>query len=64
MDAYILALSWLARRELTERQIRARLARREVEAGEADAAIERLRREGALDAQTILREALPRFDAT
>jgi regulatory protein len=53
MDAYTLALSWLARRELTERQVRARLARREAEAGEIDAAIERLRREGALDDRRV-----------
>jgi regulatory protein len=53
MDAYTLALSWLARRELTERQIRTRLGRREVEAAEIDAAVERLRREGALDDRRV-----------
>jgi regulatory protein len=53
MDAYTLALSWLARRELTERQIRARLGRRQMEVGEIDAAVERLRREGALDDRRV-----------
>jgi regulatory protein len=53
MDAYTLALSWLARRELTERQIRARLGRKDVEAGEIEAAVERLRREGALDDRRV-----------
>lgn len=53
MGAYVLALSWLARRELTERQIRQRLARREVAASDIDAAVERLRREGALDDRRV-----------
>ena len=53
MDAYTLALSWLARRELTERQVRARLSRRRVAAEEIDAAVERLRRERALDDRRV-----------
>jgi regulatory protein len=53
MEAYVLALSWLARRELTERQIRARLTRRQIAAEEIDAAVERLRRERALDDRRV-----------
>ena len=39
----------LARRELSEAQLRQRLARREFEDEDVDAALTRLRREGALD---------------
>jgi regulatory protein len=53
MDAYVLALSWLARRELTERQVRARLGKRGLEAGEIEAAVARLRQEGALDDRRV-----------
>jgi regulatory protein len=53
VDAYTLALSWLARRELTERQVRARLLRRSLAAEEVDAAVDRLRREGALDDRRV-----------
>ena len=53
MDAYTLALTWLARRELTERQVRGRLARRKVDEGEIETAVERLRREGALDDRRV-----------
>jgi regulatory protein len=49
MDAYALALSWLASRELTERQVRERLVRRGVEASAIDEAVRRLRATGALD---------------
>lgn len=49
VDAYIQALSWLARRELSEAQVRTRLGRRGVEETEIDAAVDRLRRERALD---------------
>jgi regulatory protein len=49
VHAYTLALSWLARRELTERQVRARLAKRGLGPAEIDEAVERLRKEGALD---------------
>lgn len=53
MDAYTLALGWLARRELTERQVRQRLVRRGLEGDEIDAAVARLRREGALDDRRV-----------
>ena len=48
-DPYELGLSWLARRELTERQLRERLRKRRLSPGAVDAAIERLRQNGALD---------------
>ncbi len=48
-DAYITGLQWLARRELSETQMRTRLGRRAFDGAEIDAAITRLRREGALD---------------
>ena len=48
-DAYITGLRWLARRELSEAQVRTRLARHEFESDDIDAAITRLRRERALD---------------
>jgi regulatory protein len=53
MDAYVLALSWLARRELTEQQVRARLSRRKLGDEEIEAAVARLRQEGALDDQRV-----------
>jgi regulatory protein len=49
VDAYVQALTWLARRELSEKQIRTRLARREVEEAEIDEAVARLKQERALD---------------
>jgi regulatory protein len=48
-DAYVAALKLLARRELSEAQVRVRLARRRFDEGEIDAAVARLRREAALD---------------
>ncbi len=48
-DAYTAALSLLARRELSEAQIRTRLRRREFEDGEIDEAVRRLRDERSLD---------------
>jgi regulatory protein len=48
-DPYILALRWLGRRELTERQIRQRLARLGVLPDAIDAAVERLRAVRAID---------------
>jgi regulatory protein len=49
VDAYVLGLGWLARRELTEKQIRQRLTRRGLEAEAIDEAVARLKRERALD---------------
>jgi regulatory protein len=49
MGAYLEALKMLARRELSEAQVRQRLARRGHGAGEIDDAIRRLRDERAID---------------
>ena len=49
MDAYVLALGWLARRELTEKQIRQRLTRRGCEPDAVDEAVARLKAERAID---------------
>jgi regulatory protein len=48
-DAYVTGLRMLARRELSETQLRLRLERRQIDPDDIDAAIVRLRREGALD---------------
>jgi len=48
-----MALGWLSRRELSERQVRQRLARRAVSPGEIEAAVVRLKRERALDDQRV-----------
>jgi regulatory protein len=48
-SAYISGLKMLARRELSEAQVRARLARRQFDPDAVDAAIARLQRERALD---------------
>jgi regulatory protein len=48
-DAYLTGLKMLAGRELTEAQVRTRLARRQFEPDSIDAAIARLQQEGALD---------------
>jgi len=48
-DAYVTALRLLARRELSEAQVRTRLARREFASDEIDAAVARLQEERALD---------------
>ena len=48
-SAYITGLKLLARRELSEAQVRMRLARRQFEPDDIDAAIDRLRCERAVD---------------
>jgi len=48
-SAYLDALKMLARRELSEAQVRQRLARRGHEADEVDAAVARLKAERAID---------------
>ncbi len=47
--AYLSGLKMLGRRELSEAQLRTRLARRQFESDVIDEAVERLRRERALD---------------
>ncbi len=49
MTAYIDGLKMLGRRELSEKQVRQRLARREYDQGEIDEAVARLREERAID---------------
>ena len=60
--AYIDALKMLARRELSEMQVRTRLARREHDPADIDTAVARLRGEGAIDdsrtARAIARTAV------
>ena len=49
VDPYVLALGWLARRELTEKQVRQRLARRGLDPDAIAEAVARLTSERALD---------------
>jgi regulatory protein len=51
--AYLSGLKMLARRELSEAQIRTRLARRQFEGDDIDRAVDRLRRERALDDRRV-----------
>ena len=53
MDAYTQALTWLARRELSERQVRDRLSKREYDDDAIDEAVARLRTERALDDRRV-----------
>ena len=53
MDAYTQALTWLARRELSERQVRERLTRREFDEESIDEAVARLKAERALDDRRV-----------
>jgi regulatory protein len=48
-DAYEMGLRMLARRELSEAQLRLRLERRQLDPDDIDKSVARLRREGALD---------------
>ena len=48
-SAYVTGLKMLARRELSEAQVRTRLARRQFEPDDIDEAVARLQRERALD---------------
>jgi regulatory protein len=52
-DAYTQGLAWLARRELSEAQIRTRLAKRGVDDAAIDEAIDRLKQERALDDRRV-----------
>lgn len=54
-SAYVDALYLLARRELSERQLRDHLADREHQPDEIDAAVERLRADGSLDDARVAR---------
>ena len=48
-NAYVTALKWLARRELSEAQVRTRLVRRQFDPTEIEAALRRLQQERAVD---------------
>ena len=61
--AYIDGLKMLARRELSEQQVRQRLARKAYDQQEIDDAIERLRGERALDDARVA-EAIARTEVT
>ena len=52
-DAYIVALTMLSRRELSEAQIRTRLARKQFPSDDIDAAVERLRQDGTLNDRRV-----------
>ena len=60
-DAYLDALKMLARRELSEAQVRQRLARRKYAGDDIDAAVARLRAERAID-DTRVAEAIARTE--
>jgi regulatory protein len=62
-DAYTVALTLLAARELSETQLRARLARRKFVPDEIDAAIARLTQDGTLDDRRVAR-ALARMESS
>ena len=61
MKAYVDGLKLLARRELSEQQLRQRLARKEYEPDEIDQAIARLRAERAINDQRVA-EAIARTE--
>jgi regulatory protein len=52
-DAYIVALTMLSRRELSEAQVRSRLARKEFPDDDIEAAVERLRQDGTLNDRRV-----------
>jgi regulatory protein len=61
MSAYIDGLTMLGRRELSEKQVRQRLARKEYEQDEIDEAIARLREERAINDERVA-EAIVRTE--
>jgi regulatory protein len=61
MSAYVDGLKMLGRRELSEKQIRQRLARKEYDQDEIDSAIARLREERAIDDRRVA-EAIARTE--
>ncbi len=62
-DAYTIALTLLASRELSTAQLRARLLRRHFDPAEVDQVVERLTRDGSLDDERVARAAA-RLEAT
>jgi regulatory protein len=63
VSAYVDGLKMLARRELSEAQVRQRLARKQHDADAIDAAIERLRAERAIDDARVA-EAIARTETS
>jgi regulatory protein len=63
MDAYTTALTLLARRELSTRQLRDRLVRRKFDADDIQAVVERLTRDRTLDDRRVA-VAFARFEAS
>ena len=63
MSAYLEGLKMLARRELSERQVRQRLARKGHEPGAVDDAVTKLRNERALDDARVA-AAIARFETS
>jgi regulatory protein len=63
MDAYTLVLTWLSRRELSTRQVRERLARRDVPGDDIEQVIARLTADRTLDDRRVALAAA-RTDAT
>jgi regulatory protein len=61
-DAYILALTMLSARELSESQLRQRLKRREIDAEDIDAAVARLKTDRTLDDRRVAR-AIARMES-
>jgi SOS response regulatory protein OraA/RecX len=61
-DAYTVALTLLSARELSEWQLRARLARRKLDPDDIDTAITRLKADGTLDDRRVAR-ALARTES-
>lgn len=61
-DAYTVALTLLSARELSEAQMRTRLARRKLDAGAVDAAVRRLLEDGTLDDRRVAR-AIARMES-
>lgn len=53
MDAYTVALTLLSARELSEAQLRARLTRRRLEAGDIESALSRLKKDGTLSDRRV-----------
>ena len=52
-DAYITALTLLSARELSEAQVRTRLARRQIDPDDIEAAVTRLRQDGTLNDRRV-----------
>jgi regulatory protein len=61
-DAYTVALTLLSARELSESQLRARLARRKIESDDINSAVDRLKADGTLNDRRVAR-AIARMES-